>query len=120
YSTAGGERCARIAAPTFASPVRYSPLDTAKTTPLTIIGVSGDVRSRDVQPGCSASAPPSSATLNAAIAPFVTIPLAAGFAPALIAPAIGARIQRVPCASCQLASAPPATSPPPLGETASG
>src|SRR5579883_3503134 len=54
------------------------------TTPLMTIGVVGDPRSREVQPGASAGAPSFSTSFHA-----------------ITAPGDDARIQRVPAGSCQ-------------------
>src|SRR5258708_3415213 len=87
--------------------VRNSPLDTAKTTPLTMAGGSGEIMSRETHPGSIAGAPFCSTTFHATIAPFFTSPLvAANPAPATAGPAAGASTQRVPAISCQLARAP--------------
>src|SRR5207249_825169 len=63
--------------------------ETAKTTPFRMIGVSGETMSREIHPGCRVGAPAWSTTFHATIAPFT-----------------GASTQRLPSASCQLASAP--------------
>src|SRR5581483_3755405 len=119
--TARDERAARCAALTLLSLVRNSPLEVAKTTPLMIVGVSGATRSREAQPGCRVGAPFCSTTFHATTAPFVMTPLSA-LKPAWAAcvPTVGARIQRVPPASCQLASAPGAKSFGPAGEENNG
>src|SRR5438067_1099920 len=78
YNTAGLERWARCAAVTRPSSVRYSPLDSANTTPLTIIGATGDVRSRDTQAGSSVAPPAASTTVYATMAPFDTVPFVTG------------------------------------------
>src|SRR5512133_51959 len=103
YTTAGTDFCARCAAVIFASLVRNSPLDTANTTPLITSGVNGDTMSREAHPGSSV---PESVSFHATIAPLVTVPFAASLASAETAPALGARIQRVPAASCHVESAP--------------
>jgi len=55
--TARDERAARYAAVMRLSLDRNSPLDVTKTTPLMIVGVIGEIKSRDAHPGCSVSAP---------------------------------------------------------------
>src|SRR5262245_35580382 len=111
YRTARDERLARSAAVTRGSLERNSPLEVTKTTPLMIVGVNGETRSREAQPGSSASAPFCSTIFQATTAPLVTGPLVeANPASADCEPAVGARIQRVPLRSCQLASAPGAKS----------
>src|SRR5262249_33988780 len=93
YNTARCERCARWAAVIWRSVVWYSPLETAKTTLFRIIGASGDITSRDVQPCCNATLPFESTTLKA------TTELLAG-----------AKTQRVAVESSHVASAPAAGS----------
>src|SRR5882724_2516560 len=75
-----------------------------KTMPFTTIGESVDGISRDVQPDCSASALPCSASFQVAIPPFED-----------------ATSQRVPAASSQLANSPYAAAayPAPLSEAVS-
>src|SRR5262249_53903748 len=109
YRTACDERCARCAAVILLSPERNSPLEVTKTTPLMIVGGSGETSSREAQPGCSVGAPFCSTTFQATTAPLVT----AVWKPASAAcpSSVGARIQRMPPASCQLASAPGVKSP---------
>jgi hypothetical protein len=88
---------------------RNSPPESAKTTPLTIVGGSGETMSRETQPGRSRGVPFSSNTLNATIEPFLTSPFpAANPAPVATEPAAGANTQRVPAESCQLANEPAA------------
>jgi hypothetical protein len=107
YTTAGTDFCDRCDAIILASLLRNSPVDTAKTTPLITSGAMGDVRSRDTQPGSSDTAPFCPTTFHATIAPLVTAPLVVeSLASGDTDPAIGARIQRVPAASCQVESAP--------------
>src|SRR5262249_12269007 len=89
YSTAGVERSARAAAVRPLSSPRYSPLDAVIPSPLTTMGDSGEAMSR-VQPLCSDTLPPSSASFQA------TMPLPDG-----------ETIQRV-VPSSQVASAAPA------------
>src|SRR5262249_43244830 len=103
YKTARDERCARCAAVILRSWVRNSPLEVAKTTPLMIVGGSGETRSRDAQPGCSVGAPFCSTTFQATTAPWVTAPLVVNPASTASGPTVGASTQRVPLASCQLA-----------------
>src|SRR5262245_34814130 len=105
--TAFEDRAARCAAVALLSLVRNSPDEVTKTTPFMIVGVSGETRSRDAQPGRRARAPFSSTTFHATTAPLATAPLSAlKPASAACAPTVGARIHRTPSAPCQLASAP--------------
>src|SRR4030095_15782458 len=107
YNTALDERRARSVAVSFASLERNSPVASAKTTPLTIAGVNGEIISRETQLGCNVGAPFCSTTLKATIAPFLTSPLPAPkAAPAAVAPPAGANTHRGPFASCPLASEP--------------
>src|SRR4026208_2584548 len=111
YKTALEDRRARCATGGFASLERYSPLASAKTTPLTIAGVRGEIISRETQPGCNVGAPFCSTTLKATIAPSLTSPLPAPKpAPAAVVPPAGANTHRVPFGSCQLANEPVAKS----------
>src|SRR5262245_13973670 len=105
--TAPDERRACSAAGALLSLVRNSPPEVTKTTPLMIVGGSGETRSREAQAGCNVSAPFCSTSFQATTAPFGVGPFAAAKPrSAACAPAIGASIQRAPPASCQLASAP--------------
>src|SRR5262249_51715226 len=107
------ERSARCVAVTLLSLERNSPLEVTKTTPLMIVGTSGATKSRETQPGCRVGAPFCSTIFQATTAPLVTTPLV-DWNPnsSACVPTVGARIQRVPLASCQLASALGANSPP--------
>src|SRR5215510_2006684 len=107
--TAPDERRARSAAVILLSLVRNSPPEVTKTTPLMIVGGSGETRSREAQAGCNVSAPFRSTTFQATTAPFVTALL--NPRSAACEPTVGASIQRAPLASCQLASAPGAGVP---------
>src|SRR5262245_29284406 len=109
YRIAGDERRARSAAIILLSLVRNSPPEVTKTTPLMIVGGSGEVRSREAQAGCSVGAPFCSTIFQATTAPFVAALL--NPRSAACEPTAGARIQRAPLASCQLASAPGAVAP---------
>src|SRR5215813_15545701 len=110
--TAPDERRARSAAFILLSLVRNSPPEVTKTTPLMIVGGSGETRSRDAQAGCNFSAPPCSTSFQATTAPFVTAPfVAANPRSAACEPTADASIQRAPLRSCQLASAPNALVP---------
>src|SRR5262247_1501438 len=112
YRIAGDERRARSAAIILLSLVRNSPPEVTKTTPLMIVGGSGETRSREAQAGCNVSAPSCSTSFQATTAPFVTAPfVAANPRSAACEPTVGASIQRAPPASCQLASAPDAGVP---------
>src|SRR5215510_4299345 len=112
YRIARDERRARSAAVILLSLVRNSPPEVTKTTPLMIVGGSGETRSREAQAGCKVSAPFCSTSFQATTAPFGVGPfVAANPRSAARAPATGASIQRSPLASCQLASAPGATVP---------
>src|SRR5215475_14435211 len=108
YRTARDERCARCAEVNLPSPERNSPPEVTKTTPLIIVGGSGETRSREAQVGCNVSAPFCSTSFQATTAPLGAAPL--NPRSAACAPAAGARIQRAPLGSCQLASAPGAKS----------
>src|SRR5262249_703527 len=108
YRTARDERCARCANGALPSPERNSPPEVTKTTPLIIVGGSGDTRSREAHAGCNVSAPFCSTSFQATTAPLVTAPLKPSSG--ACAPTPGARTQRAPLASCQLASAPGAKS----------
>src|SRR5215467_7239551 len=110
--TAPDERRARSAAVILPSLARNSPLEVTKTTPLMIVGGSGETRSREAQAGCSVGAPFCSTIFQATTAPFVTALL--NPRSAACAPTTGASIHRAPLASCQLASAPGAVVPAPL------
>src|SRR6185503_6691789 len=111
YKTALEDCRARCAAVSLASLERNSPLASAKTTPLTIAGVRGEIISRETQPRCNVGAPFCSTTLKATIAPFLTSPFdAENPDPVGTEPPAGASTHRVPAASCQLASAPVAKS----------
>src|SRR5215813_3908889 len=112
YRTARDERCARCADGALPSPERNSPPEVTKTTPLMIVGGSGETRSREAHAGCNLSAPSCSTSFQAMTAPFVTAPfVAANPRSAACEPTAGASIQRAPLASCQLASAPGAVVP---------
>src|SRR5260370_8037237 len=78
YRMAGFESCARRAALIWASPPRYSPLDSAKATPFTIVAGTGEIMSRETHDGCRAGVPFSSTTLYATMAPLVTGPFVEG------------------------------------------
>src|SRR5689334_18755277 len=94
YSTALVDRFTRSATLILLSPPRNSPLDTAKITPFTTIGASGDTISRADQP-CSKAGLPSLFTI---------------FQVTSLLPA-AARIQRVPAKSCQLVKDPVGAAP---------
>src|SRR3954471_18544860 len=84
-----------------------SPLETAKITPLTIIGTDGPGRSREIQPGTSDKLPFASLNCHAATAPLLTGPfVAVNCASVPTAPDTGANIQRRPPTSWKVASAP--------------
>src|SRR5262249_39176245 len=101
------DRAARCAAVVLPSLVRNSPEEVTNTTPLMIVGVRGETRSREAQPGCKVNASFCSTSFQATTEPFVIAPLSAlNPASAACAPVVGARIQRTPSAPCQLASAP--------------
>src|SRR5688572_21982419 len=69
-------RTAAVPAP---EPVAGRPLDSAKTTPLTMIGVAGVVRLCERHAGSSESAPPAPSTsFNATTDPAVVAPLVTG------------------------------------------
>src|SRR5262245_1919188 len=108
--TAPDERFARSAAVILLSLARNSPPEVTKTTPLIIVGGSGETRSRDAQAGSSAGAPFLSTSFQATTAPFFTSLL--NPRSEACAPATGASTQRAPLASCQLASAADASFPP--------
>src|SRR5215475_10560837 len=99
--TAPDERRARSSAVALLSLVRNSPLEVTKTTPLMIVGGSGETRSREAQAGCNVSAPFCSSSFQATTAPFVTALL--NPRSAACDPATGASIHRAPLRSCQLA-----------------
>src|SRR5215475_245867 len=110
--TAPDERRARSSAVALLSLVRNSPPEVTKTTPLMIVGGSGETRSREAQAGCNVSAPFCSTSFQATTAPFVTGPfVAANPRSAACEPTAGASIQRAPLASCQLANAAGAVAP---------
>src|SRR5262247_2981558 len=109
YRIARDERRARSAAFILLSLVRNSPPEVTKTTPLMIVGGSGETRSREAQAGCNVSAPFCSTSFQATTAPFAAALL--NPSPAACEPTAGASIQRPPLASCQLASAPGAVVP---------
>src|SRR4051794_2066626 len=99
--TAGEERPEAVAL------ASSSPLETVKITPFTIMGTDGPVRSREIQPGTNDKVPFASLTCHAAMAPFVTGPfIPVNFASVPTAPDTGARIQRRPPTSWNVASAP--------------
>src|SRR4051794_5627799 len=79
YKTALADWRTRSAMLNFASAGRYSPLETANITPFTMIGVNGEIISRETQPGSN-----------------LKVPLFSVSRHATIAPAEGERIQRVP------------------------
>src|SRR5262245_3391908 len=110
--TARDERRARSAAVILLSLVRNSPPAVTKTTPLMIVGGSGEARSREAQAGCKVSAPFCSTSFQAMTAPFVTGPfVAANRRSAACGPTVGASIQRAPLRACQPASAPDPVAP---------
>src|SRR5579863_4278513 len=89
-------------APSRACRTAFGEFETAKTTPLTMMGGNGDCSSADVQPSLTAGESPS--TFQAAMVLWD-----------------GATSQRVPAPSCQLVSAPEAAPgyPAPVSEAAS-
>src|SRR5882672_8111262 len=113
--TAGDERCARCVAVSLLSLDRNSPLEVTKATPLMIVGVSGETRSRETQAGCNVGAPFCSTIFHATTAPFGAAPLLAAN-PVGSGPTVGARTHRAPLVSCQLANAPGSKSFPDAGE----
>src|SRR5262249_46847375 len=108
YRTARDERCDRCADGALPSPERNSPPEVTKTTPLIIVGGSGETRSREAHAGCNVSAPFCSTSFQATTAPLVTAPLKPRWV--ACAPKAGARIQREARASCHIARAPTAKS----------
>src|SRR5947209_9820108 len=99
YMTAGTERPVGFKSDSGAE------LEAVKMTPLTTIGADGELISLDVQTGTKDKAPFCSWTCQAAIAPLATFSLLE-FPSVDAAFPTGARIQRRPPGSCQLASAP--------------
>src|SRR5688572_9351465 len=102
-------RSAAVPAP---EPVAGRPVDSAKTTPLTVIGVAGVVRLCERHPGSSEKPPLAPSTsFNATTDPAAVAPLVTG-TPAARAPDTGARIQRVPSVTVPgTGGAPPAGTP---------
>src|SRR6185436_14523220 len=106
YSTAGFDRWTRSATASCASVDRCSPVEIAKTTPLTMAGGAGDSMSRETQAGWRAGVPFWSTILNAAIAPLLTAPFVTGNAVSACSGPDAAKIQREPSALSAVASAP--------------
>src|SRR4051812_21049790 len=78
-----------------------------------MIGVPGDARLCDTQPGCSDHAPPASSTFNATTAPDETGPFAAG-SPGASRPATGNRIHDAPAGAPAAAPGAAAAGPAPV------
>src|SRR2546430_4311435 len=87
--------------------VVLSPLPYANTTPLATTGGSARFMSREIQAGVSRRPPSRSSSLNAAMAPSRTSPCSTGALKSeCLGPQNGAKTQRVPFVSTQLAIAP--------------